>query len=387
MKRTGPNRLGRNSRPGRSTFVVRSPSAGTPQLRPPGGAQSARRGSYARQIAAVWVRQLTRDGEPADRSWIASFVEAYASWTAEANGAGLDRLAEIDGRSDAWNDAYFPLAAEVCASLPRDKAVTFIAAAIDVPDQSFFDVVEELVPALDQFVFNDRGLDLDAALALRAQVADRMLQTIGWQREEDRATMSVETRIGPAIAPLFFCRYNPFTETRCYLLPKGIDRIDPFLPLLARLIASGSVPFTALLSMSLLEVSPRGAHLPFLLDSATVWLRRQPTNTEFWIDHGFGARVTRWLAGVLQSDATLSMKSAPLGAQIDDVLARLVQVGRGGSTSTRRSDRGRTRRRWPPAECGFAGSPLIGPNRIEIALCFRSIRASFTDEGLAEPTS
>lgn len=314
--------------PSRSIYLRRPLTIGSDSSAPSSRRQEERPPQQLRsQIAAVWVRQLTRDGEPGDRLWIASFVEAYASWTAEANGTGLDRRAEIDGRSDAWNDAYFPLAAEVCARLPRDKAVAFIAAAIDVPDQSFFDIVEELVPALDQFFFTDRGLDLDAALALRTQVVDRMLQTIGWRREEDRATMSVETRIGPAIAPLFFCRYNPFTETRCYLLPKGIDRVDPFFPLLARLIANGSVPFTALLSMSLLEVSPRDAHLPFLLDSAAVWLRRQPTNTEFWIDHGFGARVTRWLAGVLRSDAALSMKSAPLRPQIDEVLARLVQVG------------------------------------------------------------
>ncbi|MEH3117159.1 MAG: hypothetical protein PGN25_06010 [Methylorubrum populi] len=279
------------------------------------------------QTAAIWVRQLTRESEAERRAWILDFVKAYALWTAEANGAGLEQQAEIDGRSDAWNDAYVPLVAEACTRMSRDEAIAFVAAAIDVPDRSFFDIAEELVPALDQAFFNDRGLDLDTALALRTQIVGRMVQTTGWRREEDRTTMSVESRIGPAIAPLFFCRYSPFAETRCYLLPKGVDRVDTFFPLLTRMIADGSVPFTALLSMSLLEVSPRAEHLPFLLDSAEVWLRRQPTNSILWSDHGFGARVTRWLESVLGSDQALIRESAPLRPRIDGVLARLVQIG------------------------------------------------------------
>ncbi len=66
---------------------------------------------------------------------------------------------------------------------------------------------------------------------------------------------------------------------------------------------------------------------PFLLESATVWLSRQPSNPELWIDHGFGARVTRWLAEVLQSDPSLNKNSAPIRLQLDDVLAWLVRVG------------------------------------------------------------
>lgn len=202
------------------------------------------------QVAAVWVRQVTRETELDDRSWLTSFVKKYGAWTAEANGSGLECRAEIDRRNNAWNNAYFPLAGETCARMPRDEVMAFIAAAIDVPDEPFFDIVEELIPALDRSLFNDRGLHLNTALMLRTLVADRMVRTTGWRREKDRAAMSVETRIGRAIAPLFFCHYGLFTKTRCYLLPKGVDRVASFFPLLTRLTSDGSVPFIGLLTMA-----------------------------------------------------------------------------------------------------------------------------------------
>ena len=39
--------------------------------------------------AALWVRQLTRRSDAVDLAWIVAFVDAYADWTAAANGAGL----------------------------------------------------------------------------------------------------------------------------------------------------------------------------------------------------------------------------------------------------------------------------------------------------------
>jgi len=66
---------------------------------------------------------------------------------------------------------------------------------------------------------------------------------------------------------------------------------------------------------------------PALLSSALTWLRRQPGNGPLWVDSGLGARLARWLESVTASDTALRAATHPLRAQMDDLLARLVQVG------------------------------------------------------------
>ena len=279
------------------------------------------------QTAAIWVRQLTRHADLADVPWLLGFVEAYASWTADANGKGLAPGDKIDRSPDEWNSVFYPIMAHAFTRMPVGQVTTLVAEVNALPDESFFDIVENLVPAIDEVYFNALGMDLDTALSLRTLLADRLLESIGWRWERERTEMSVEMKIGSAIAPLFFCHHNSFTGSKCYLLERGIDQVDAFFPLLTRLTLEGSVPFTGLLTMNLLEVSPKQDHLPFLLSSGLTWLRRQPQNRALWIDHGLGARVADWLDAIVGANATLRSASHPLRPQVDDLLARLVQVG------------------------------------------------------------
>ncbi len=279
------------------------------------------------QRAATWIKQLTRDSGPDDLDCIVSFVDAYADWTAAANGAGHQPEAKIEGRMGEWNSVFFSLLARAFAAMTPDQVATHVARSVAVPDESFFDVANELVRMIDQVHFNGSGLDIDMAVRLRSLLADRLVQTAGWRRECDSSELSVEMHIGSAIAALFFNNYSLFTGSSCDLLAKGIDQVEPFLPELSRLITDGPVPFTGLLTMSLLEVSPRSAHLSFFLSSSITWIKRQPTNTQLWIDVGLGTRVAKWLETVFGIDATLRDPSHPLRSQMEDVLARLVQAG------------------------------------------------------------
>ena len=279
------------------------------------------------QSAAVWLRELTRGSDAADLPWIASFVGTYAEWTAAANGAGLRPDAKIDGRIDEWNSVFFSLMARAFTLMGADEAVAHVARAAVVPDVSFLDVANELVPAIDRVYFNGLGLDLETVLRLRALVADRLIRTAAWQRERGKSELSVEMGVGPAIATVFFNNYDAFSSTSCYLRSKGIDQVDPFLPVLESLIEVGPVPFSGLLTMNLLEVSPRPAHIAFLISCARTWLRRQPTNMVLWVDGGLGSRIARWLETTFQADATFRSPAHPLRPEIEDVLARLVQIG------------------------------------------------------------
>lgn len=293
-----------------------------------GPAQSIQPSEQLRsQSAALWLRHLTRGSDAVDLAWSMSFVDAYADWTAAANGAGLEPDAEINSRPDEWNSVFFSLLAGAFTRMASDEASAHVARAAAVPDQSFFNIASILVPAIDQVYFNGLGLDLGTALRLRIQLADRLIDTDGWRHERDRSDLSVEMRIGPAIAALFFNHYNSFSGASCYLLARGVEQVDPFLSELERLIKVGPAPFTGLLAMNLLEVSPRPTHLQFFLSSAISWLQRQQTNTQLWVDWGLGARVAKWLEKALEIDAALYSATHPSRPQIDDVLARLVQIG------------------------------------------------------------
>jgi len=281
------------------------------------------------QSAALWVCQMTRGGDPGGHSWLPSFIRAYADWTARANGAGQASDVEIHNHLDEWNTVFYSLLARTLPSMKPDQASAELARAIAVPDRTFFDVAQSLVPALDEVYFEGAGLDLEAALRLRGLLVDRLVESAAWKRERNQSELSVETGVAPAIGVLFFNRYNRFaaTPSRCYLLAKGIDQVEPFLPQLTRLIGEGSVPFTAMLTMDMLEVSKKPEHTGFFLSSALTWLRRQPSNARLWVDSGLGARLAKLLEAATTSDASLRAINHPLRAQIDDVLARLVQVG------------------------------------------------------------
>ncbi|MBB5368300.1 MULTISPECIES: hypothetical protein [unclassified Janthinobacterium] len=284
-------------------------------------------GQLHSQNAALWLRQLTLSSEIVDPAWSVSFVNAYADWTAEANGVGLAPDTNIDNRPGEWNSIFFSIMGRSFTRMSPDETVTHILRVSAVPEDSFFDIVTRLVPAIDQAYFSDLGLDVGIALKLRVLLADRLIDTAGWRREQDRSEMNIETRVGAAIAVFFFNNYSPFSDASCYLFERGIGKIAPFFPELGRLIGMGPVTFSALLTMNLLEVSPRSTHLEFFLSSALVWLQRQPANKQLWVDNGLGSRMVAWLEGVLQIDTVPQSASYPLRPQIDDVLARLVQIG------------------------------------------------------------
>lgn len=87
------------------------------------------------------------------------------------------------------------------------------------------------------------------------------------------------------------------------------------------------LPFTAQLTMDLLEVSPKLEHLSFFLSSALNWLDRQPKNTQLWVDFGLGVRLAKWLELICGLDPEFRFKSHLLRPQAEEVLARLFQIG------------------------------------------------------------
>ena len=112
----------------------------------------------------------------------------------------------------------------------------------------------------------------------------------GRSRSSD-PSRSIEVHMGSAIAAFFFNNWDRLPPSSCYLLAPGIARIEPFLPVLERLVIEGPGGFVAGLVLDLVEVSPKPEHLSFIATAAEVWLTEHPDNTIFWVDNEVARRL------------------------------------------------------------------------------------------------
>jgi hypothetical protein len=280
------------------------------------------------QGAGLWLGNAATLLNVGARPWLVDIVRTYSPWTAAANGAGLDKFEEVASTPDEWNRSYFDLLADCLPGLASHDvdqlALTPISA---LPDESFFDVVTLFLRSLDAVYFNDRGLQMQEAVRIRATLADRMVATRGWRWLEDSRWESIEVHIGPAIAAFFMNDYGTLQPPKCYLLPGGVDRLDPFLPLLTMLVEKGSCLFVALVTLDLFEVSPKPIHLPFIISAAKAWQARFPDDSRFWIDNAIGRRICALIQEARRQEPSLLDPDQTLRADVDRILAALVRVG------------------------------------------------------------
>lgn len=305
------------------------------RLRVPGGPpeqpkpEPKRHDDYAdAQAAALWLSNAKSFGDVARNPWLRDIARVYGPWSMAANGAGLDRSEDVSNPPTEWNDAYYDLLARCLSglALPEIEQLA-LAPLVSLPDEPFFDAVADFVRSVDSMYFGEQGLAEPAALAVRVKLADRLMESSGWKWMVSSPRPSIERHLGSAIAVLFFNQDNFIQPAQCYLLPKGIDRLGPFLPVLEKLVQSGPSLFVALVTLNLLEVSPRPTHLSFVVGAATTWVDSFPDDSQFWVDHGTGRRLCVLIEKVRSQDATLVLAANPLRLEVDRILAALVRLG------------------------------------------------------------
>jgi hypothetical protein len=282
------------------------------------------------QAAGLWLTQFRGLVDVGTRPWLRDLVRVYGSWTAGANGAGVDPTDDVENPPREWNNAYFDLLAHCLPGLALPEINQLALESIcALPDRCFFDILPIFLRTVDFIYFNHRALEEDIATSIRSTCASRLMASLGWNRLRGQRGSSIETHIGPAIAVLFFHDYLSFGQRppQCYLPAACVDRLDPFLSVLKTLVEGAPSAFVALVTLHLLEVSPQPAHLSFLVTAAKVWVRTYPTDTEFWVDYSIGRRFCVWVEQVHRAQPTRLSTDKTMRSDVDRLLATLVSLG------------------------------------------------------------
>ena len=175
---------------------------------------------------------------PSPQPWLREVVRTYGPWTAAANGAGLDAHEEVTDPPRELNNAYFDLLVHCLPGFASTEVDELALAPISsLPDEPFFDVMTQFLRSVDAVYFNNSILKEPIAINIRSALAHRLMASGGWKRLGRSRSASIEIHIGSAIATLFFNDHGYLQPAKCYLLPKGVDRLDPFLPVLENLLA------------------------------------------------------------------------------------------------------------------------------------------------------
>ena len=251
--------------------------------------------------AALWLKSSSSLFDVEARPWLRDLARSYAEWTAVANGRNLKPRDRVKRKPSDWNVAYYDLVARCLPGLPAESIDLLALDQIrSLPDESFFDATGYFLRSVDQVFFWNGRLEEAEAVRIRASLAERLSESPDWRSRNCDPSASIEVHMGSAIAAFFFNNWERFPPSSCYLRPPGIARIEPFLPVLQRLVDEGPRGFVAGLVLDLVEVSPKLEHLSFIAAATETWLTKHPNSTVFWVENEFARR----LCAVIESIGT-----------------------------------------------------------------------------------
>jgi hypothetical protein len=273
----------------------------------------------------LWLEKAASIFDVAKRSWLRDIVRAYLGWTIVANGSELEEGEDADRTPNEWNYAYFNLLAHCLPGLTTEQIDDVaLAPILALPAEAFLDVMTIFLRSVDAVYFSDLGLQEAQAVHIRNALLQRLIKTRDWEWQRRERSTSISTRLGPAIAVLLFNEFCSLQPAKYYLLEKGIDRVSPFLPVLAEVMEKGPFLFVATTMLNLLEVSPRPEHLPLIVAAGKLWFASHPGDREFWIENAVGRRLCSVIEAILLLDPKLFGSDQAAREEIDLLSAALV---------------------------------------------------------------
>jgi len=244
------------------------------------------------------------------------------------NGSELDEDDELESPPREWNGAFFKLLAYCLPGLSSAQIDEIALTPImETGERAFHEITATFLRDADALYFNSGTLKEEQALHIRSTLAQELMTGSMWKyHARDRST-STEIHFGPAVAVVLFNDYANMEPPKCYLFPKAIERVDPFLPVLKDLAESGTFLLAAMVLLNLLEVAPRTTHLGLIVAASKSWLAAFPDGKAFWIDQGIGRRLCAIIDAVLALDPSLFAPDQASRKDIDRLLESLVRMG------------------------------------------------------------
>ncbi len=278
--------------------------------------------------AALWLKGAAGLFDVAKRLWLRDVIKTYASWTRIMNGSELEEHDELESPPREWNGAYFKLLAYCLPGLSSTQIDEIALTPImDTAERAFHEITATFLRDADALYFNDRTLKEEQAVHIRSTSTHKLMTGRMWKYHARERSTSTEIHFGPAVAVVLFNDYANMVPPKCYLFPKAIEHVDPFLPVLKDLAESGTFLLVAMVLLNLLEVEPRTTHLPLIVAASKSWLAAFPEDKAFWIDQGVGRRLCALIDAVLALDPSLFAPDQGSRIDIDRLLESLVRMG------------------------------------------------------------
>jgi hypothetical protein len=306
-------------RPPKRTRTIPLPGS---QPRPRQESAQERSFSLESKVAAVWLSmasQILTTSEPERHQ---ELVRHCLKWTASANGAGCDIDQEPGELAHEWNNAFFRAAVMAAVAMGDVGFEEFVLEPLaQLPDERFFDATAVVLHELDRLWLDQSLIADEAVMRIRESFTQRLVATRAWTRLISRRSSRIEMHLADGVAAVFMGYHEFGVGPRCYVLLPSAMRADKLLPLLTQLAESAAMStFVAVAFLGLLEVEVHERRLPFLARAAAAWRHTQNANTEFWIDHGVGARTCAWLEVAAAADTGQEVQGRAEFVAILDIL-------------------------------------------------------------------
>jgi hypothetical protein len=275
----------------------------------------------------VWLSLFT-PGDGTRTDWMPHVVETYSSWTAEANGAALDRCADVDNPPREWNPIYWRLVARCVAAWDDATLDRFCLHPLrGLPDEAFLDAMSDFLRSLDFLYLTGKGPTTERAVAIRAALVQQFRATRQFKQLTARHDHFIERHTGEALQAFFFNRVAFRGRPECYVPQSDARKLLPFMPVLQALAIDGASLGAAIVATALLDTVVFPEFSSFGVALAEAWMARFADDSEFWIDNGIGKRWCDWLKSVYAVSSTAFAPDTSLRRDTERILSDMARVG------------------------------------------------------------
>ena len=256
-------------------------------------------------------------------AWVIALAEHFMSWTSDANGPHGENDRDRDNRPFTWNSQFFDFLGILCVALPHDEALAkFLVPITQFKDEAFHDTMAEFLRGFDRAMQAIDTKKPENPMAVRELLADRIRKGWNYKRLGHEKGTTSETHAGDALNAMFYQPHRIANRGQPRI-PDNWEGLDPNMPTLVGLAVSAATSgYIATLFLNLIESSPRGALLPFVVEALTAWCTAYGVDTNFWSEKEFGGRVCAWLDRTFTADPA----SATDLAEVEESLLRCLDV-------------------------------------------------------------